>query len=131
MIDLKTDSVIIRHEIPQTIVSNGLGLASITIDVIDCNKKSFAYIPDLENSQIVIFNLEQNHSYRINHNFFHMNPLEGFYNVDGLRFSWDDAIFSIALSRREENSTYRLAYFHAMSRFFNQDSRLIFFSNLT
>lgn len=121
MIDLTTDTVLNRYEIPERIASSGSGLASITVDVIDCENQTFAYLPDLVNSQIIVFNLEQNHSYRVTHNFFHMNPFEGDYNVDGLRFSWDDAIFSIALSPREKNSTYRLAYFHPMSRFAYQD----------
>lgn len=121
VIDLTTDTVLNRYEIPERIASSGSGLASITVDVIDCENQTFAYLPDLVNSQIIVFNLEQNHSYRVTHNFFHMNPFEGDYNVDGLRFSWDDAIFSIALSPREKNSTYRLAYFHPMSRFAYQD----------
>lgn len=117
MIDLNTDSVVNRHEIPASVVSNGLGLASPTIDVIDCEANTFAYLPDLEFSQIVVFNLNENRSYRVRHNYFRMHPFQGDYDVDGLKFSWEDAIFSITLSEREKDSSFRLAYFHPMSRF--------------
>lgn len=115
--DLNTDSIVNRHEIPASVVSNGLGLASLTIDVIDCETETFAYLPDLEFSQIIVFNLEGNKSYRVRHNYFRMHPFQGDYDVDGLKFSWEDAIFSITLSEREKNSSFRLAYFHPMSRF--------------
>ena len=115
--DLNTDSIVNRHEIPASVVSNGLGLASLTIDVIDCETETFAYLPDLEFSQIIVFNLEENKSYRVRHNYFRMHPFQGDYDVDGLKFSWEDAIFSITLSEREKNSSFRLAYFHPMSRF--------------
>lgn len=121
LIDLTTDTVINRYEIPAAVVENGNGFASITVDVIDCDTNdSFAYIPDLLSSRIVVYSLRDNSSYRVSHNFFHMHPLQGDYNVDGLKFSWDDAIFSIALSERDAQG-YRLAYFHAMSRFVMQN----------
>lgn len=117
VMDLKSDTVINRYEIPEAIASSGSGFASLTVDVIDCDGNSFAYLPDLVTSQIVVYNLNENRAHRISHNYFHMNPLEGDYEVDGLKFSWDDAIFSITLSERDKNSTFRQAYFHAMSRF--------------
>jgi hypothetical protein len=117
MIDLKTDSVLNRYEIPPSVAADGFGLANLAVDVIDCGFNTFAYLPNLQASQIVVFNLVENSSYAVQHNYFHMHPFQGDYNVDGLKFSWDDAIFSIALSEREKDSSHRLAYFHAMSRF--------------
>lgn len=115
MIDLKSNLLIKRYEIPERVVRDGLGLASITVDVTDCNENTFAYIPDLYYSQILIYNLQQNTAYRMQHNYFRMNPFEGDFNVDGLKFSWDDGIFSITLSKPHKDS-YRTAYFHPMAR---------------
>lgn len=118
VIDLKTDSIVNRHEVSESVVSNGLGLASLTIDVIGgCKGNTFAYLADLETSQIIVYNLMENKSYRVRHNYFRMHPFQGDYNVDGLKFSWEDAIFSITLSEREKDSSFRFAYFHPMSRF--------------
>jgi dopachrome tautomerase len=75
MIDLKTDTVLNRYEIPPP--SSGSGFASITIDVIDCEQNSFAYLPDLLASQILVYSLRENRSYIVNHNFFHMHPFQG------------------------------------------------------
>lgn len=118
MIDLRTDTIRHRYEIPPSVVSDGFGLANIAVDVISCDTNdSFAYLPNLAASQIIVFSLADNSSYNVQHNYFRMNPFEGDYRVDGLRFSWDDGIFSIALAEREKGSSHRLAYFHPMSRF--------------
>jgi len=118
-IDLKTDKVLNRYEIPQSIARDGSGMASITIDAINCSSNDvFAYIPDLTLSQIIVFSLRENKAWRVQHNYFRMNPFEGFYNVDGLKFAWDDAIFSITLGKREKDS-FRVAFFHPMSRLVN------------
>lgn len=117
MIDLRSDSVRHRYEIPPSIVSDGFGLANIAVDVINCDNDSFAYLPNLAASQIIVFSLADDRAWTVQHNYFHMHPFEGDYRVDGLRFSWDDAIFSIALAERQGNSSQRLAYFHPMSRF--------------
>lgn len=48
VIDLETDQLIRRFEIPESIVALGNGLASITVDVAgDRCDRAFAYIPDL------------------------------------------------------------------------------------
>lgn len=117
VIDLQTDSVVSRYEISPSLASNGLGFANLAVDVIDCQNNSFAYLPDLASSRIVVYNMNENRAYKVEHNYFHMHPFQGDYDVDGLKFTWDDAIFSIALSERDKDSSYRLAYFHPMSRF--------------
>jgi hypothetical protein len=105
-----------RYEFPARILKDGLGLASVTVDVIDCNTNdTFVYIPDLQYSQIIVYDMKENKSYRMQHNYFRMNPFEGDFNVDGLKFSWDDGIFSITLSNPQPNG-YRTAYFHPMIR---------------
>ena len=57
------------------------------------------------------------------HNYFYLNPLEGEYFIDGFRYAWDDGIFSIALGPVfDKVDGYRLAYFHALSRYFFETS---------
>ncbi|KAG5676601.1 hypothetical protein PVAND_006424 [Polypedilum vanderplanki] len=48
-----------------------------------------------------------------------MNPFEGEFDIDGLKFSWDDGIFSITLGKRDDSKdgSYRDAYFHPMISF--------------
>lgn len=56
IIDLATDEVINRFEIPASIVSNGNGLPGITLDVdaLSCSD-AFAYIPDLVNRALYVY----------------------------------------------------------------------------
>lgn len=55
IIDLRTDKVIRRFEIPASIVSEGRGLASITPDTDKGCDRTFAYIPDLVNNQLYVY----------------------------------------------------------------------------
>lgn len=47
------------------------------------------------------------------HNYFHLSPLEGDFNVGGVLYQWDDGIFSITLGPRLADG-YRSVFFHAM-----------------
>ena len=54
--DLATNLRIRRFEIPQSIVTIGNGLASITVDVDEQSCDSaFAYIPDLANYRLYVY----------------------------------------------------------------------------
>uniref|UniRef100_A0A1A9WS38 Bee-milk protein n=1 Tax=Glossina brevipalpis TaxID=37001 RepID=A0A1A9WS38_9MUSC len=55
IIDLNTDRVIRRFDIPETIVEQGHGLASITVDTDKGCDQTFAYIPDLVYNQIYVY----------------------------------------------------------------------------
>lgn len=50
------------------------------------------------------------------HNYFHFDPIHGDFDVVGLKYQWDDGIFSITLGNRQPDG-YRKAYFHPMARF--------------
>lgn len=53
-------------------------IAEIVIDVApgQCDK-AYAYMSDLTEYGIVIYSWEKNDSWRINHHFFHFDPLSG------------------------------------------------------
>lgn len=54
--DLESDRVIHRFEIPETIVQNGNGMASITVDVDPNNcQNAYGYIPDLAAYALYVF----------------------------------------------------------------------------
>lgn len=56
MIDLNTDKTVRRFEIPDTLVKEGHGMISLTVDVEKdkCNK-AFAYICDYLNQKIYVY----------------------------------------------------------------------------
>ena len=45
------------------------------------------------------FSLKSNKSWRLKHNFFHFDPLQGDYNVGGVNFQWTDGVFGMALGK--------------------------------
>lgn len=56
--DLERDTVIRRFEIPEAIVANGNGMASITVDVDEQNcDNAYAYIPDLAAYRLHVYRL--------------------------------------------------------------------------
>lgn len=77
---------------------------------------TFAYIPDLGAYGVIVYSFKENKSWRVKHNFFHFEPLQGDYNVGGVNFQWTDGVFSLALGKPyEEGSLNRPVYFHALS----------------
>lgn len=71
-----------RFEIPSSIVADGKGLSAITIDDDDC-ANSFAYISDWMNNALTVYSAAENRAWRFDHNFFHFNPHEGDFSVEG------------------------------------------------
>lgn len=77
-------------------------------------ENAFAYIPDLGAYSVVVYSLKDNKAWRVKHNFFHFDPLQGDYNVGGVNFQWTDGVFSLALGQVQTDSS-RPVYFHALS----------------
>lgn len=115
VINLIDDSLLRRFEIPDSLVGPGNGLVSLTID--DPNETcqdTFAYLTDWLNSNMIVYSLQQNRAWTINHNYFFFDPLHGNFDVGGLQFTRRDGLFSVALSHKLRDG-YKIAFFHAMS----------------
>lgn len=75
---------------------------------------AFAYIPDLGAYGVIVYSFKEDKSWRVKHNFFHFDPLQGDYNVGGINFQWTDGVFSLAIGKQEADGS-RPVYFHALS----------------
>lgn len=115
IIDLETDQVIKRFEIPTSVIIDGHGIASITPDVMSghCND-AYAYLPDLANYRLHVYSFRQNRLWSFKHNHFSFDPIRGDFDVAGVQYQWTDGIFSVTLANHEHDG-YRRAYFHAMA----------------
>lgn len=113
IIDLSRDRKVRTFEILESIVQQGVGMASLVVDVENesCDK-AFAYIPDLVQGAIYVYSFEKNRMWSFNHSSFSHNPERANFFVAGQRFQWDDGIFSITLGKR--NTTWRPVYYHPM-----------------
>ncbi|XP_030558891.1 L-dopachrome tautomerase yellow-f2-like [Drosophila novamexicana] len=116
IVDLKTDRVIKRFDIPESIVETGRGLASLTIDMESAEEcgQAYAYIPDLVNSRLYVYNLATDRIWSFAHNYFNFDPVAGDLNIGGQSFRWDDGIFSTTLGAQQPDGS-RDVYFHAMA----------------
>lgn len=70
------------------------------VDVLktDCNN-AYAYVPDLGAYGVVVYSFKENKSWRVKHNFFHFDPLNGDYNIGGVNFQWTDGVFGMGLDK--------------------------------
>ncbi|KAG8034308.1 hypothetical protein G9C98_007384, partial [Cotesia typhae] len=87
-------------------------------DILDVDPKNcsdaYVYNSDLGGYGLVVYSMAKNDSWRINHNYFYFDPLNGEYNVSGIHFQWTDGMFGMALSPPKEDGSKTL-YFHSMS----------------
>ncbi|KOB77206.1 Yellow-c [Operophtera brumata] len=113
--DLNTDQLIHRYFLKVDVLKEDTFFANIVVDVNkDKCEDGFAYIPDLGGYGVVVYSLKQDDAWRINHHYFHFDPLAGSYNVSGVVFHWTDGVFGLALSEPRDNG-YRTMFFHAFS----------------
>lgn len=113
--DLKTDKLIREYKLKDSDSSEHSFFANIIVDVTsDTCDKAFAYLPDLGGYAIVVYDFENDKSHKITHNYFHFDPLSGNMVVGGVNFQWSDGIFSIALTKPDDEGV-RDAYFHALA----------------
>lgn len=114
VINLNTDVLIHRFEIPASVVETGRGLVSLTIDDPHGTcQDTFAYLTDWLTSRMIVYSSAQNKAWSVDHNYFHFDPLFGDFDVNGLKFTRRDGLFSIALSHKLRDGS-KLAFFHPM-----------------
>lgn len=75
-------------------VSFWLGVFNIQIIDVPKNRcnDAYAYIPDLGAYGVVVYSFKNEKSWRIKHNFFYFDPVNGDFNVGGVNFQWTDGI---------------------------------------
>lgn len=64
---------------------------------------------------MVVYDFKNDRSYRVKHNFFHFDPLQGDLTVGGVNFQWTDGVFGMALGTPTNDQGDRTVYFHALA----------------
>ncbi|XP_044742296.1 protein yellow-like [Chrysoperla carnea] len=110
--DLKTDQFIRRHHFDEKDVKDESFFTNIVIDTDKDNcDQAFAYITDPNAQGLMVYSYAADDSWRVEHHFFHFDPLNGDFNVGGVNFQWSDGVFGLALSPKNADG-YRTIYFH-------------------
>ncbi|XP_076273289.1 L-dopachrome tautomerase yellow-f2-like isoform X1 [Rhynchophorus ferrugineus] len=115
LINLQTDEIIHRVTVSENVLRPNTLLASVTVDLPKqfCSK-AFAYLPDLGGFGLIVYSLEEDRFWRVNHNYFYLEPAAGEFLVGGYNFQWNDGVFSVELSQ-EKPDGFRDMYFHSMA----------------
>ncbi|XP_017877314.1 protein yellow-like [Ceratina calcarata] len=115
VIDLKTDKILRIYPLKDSDQTANSFFAELVVDADPNNcENAYAYITDLSAYGLVVYSWADNDSWRITHNFFHFDPLNGDFNVSGHNFQWTDGVFGLSLSEPQPDG-YKTLYFHAMS----------------
>lgn len=115
--DLKTDKRLRRYQLRDDDINADTFIANIAVDVGNSCKDTFMYASDELGYGLIVYSLEANDSWRLEHSYFMPDPLAGDYNVAGLNFQWgEEGIFGLALSPIQP-SGYRILFFHPLSSF--------------
>ncbi|XP_057653924.1 protein yellow-like [Diorhabda carinulata] len=114
--DLNTDTLLRKYYLADgDVACDGSSvIPDIIVDVTrnTCNQ-AFAYLPDLGGYGLIVYSFAENRSWRISHNFFHMDPNEGDLWIGGINIQWNDGIFGVALGDTNARG-FRKVYFHSM-----------------
>ncbi|XP_039291101.1 protein yellow-like [Nilaparvata lugens] len=78
--------------------------------VFDVNSEKLRY-------GLVVYDWQNNKSWRISHPHFYPDPIVSRYDLDGIIFRWTDGIFGLALSPPDPKTQEKLLYFHPLSSF--------------
>ncbi|XP_048510657.1 protein yellow-like isoform X2 [Athalia rosae] len=115
--DLKSDKLIKKYTLPEDFAKQDSLYSNIAVDVRngEC-ENAFAYLADVWRFGIVVYDLFNDSSFRIQHHFFFPDPLSSRYEFHGLNFQWTDGIFGLSLSPIDVNND-RTLFFHPMSSF--------------
>ncbi|CAO1438219.1 unnamed protein product [Diamesa tonsa] len=114
--DLNTDKLIRRFVFPEGFVKEDSFFANVIVDTqrSRCDE-AFAYVPDLGAYAVIVYDFKNDKSWRVKHNFFHFDPLQGNFDVGGVNFQWTDGVFGAALGKVTNDDGLRTVYFHALA----------------
>lgn len=110
--DLKRNKFLRRFQYPKDQVKDTSFFANIAVDEGTGCGNAFAYTADLGAFGMVVYSWKKNKSWRVTHNYFLSNPMEGEFNVHDNKFQWTDGLFGIALSKANRVDGHRTLYFH-------------------
>lgn len=115
--DLRTDELIRSYQLPKDQIKEDSLYTNIIVDArSDQCDRARAYAVDVWRFGLIVYDLFNDTSFRIQHHFFYPDPMSSKYNLHGLEFQWTDGLFGVALTPLDVNNEKTL-FFHPMSSF--------------
>lgn len=115
VIDLHTDRILFRHEIPQGLVREGSLHTNIVVDIRNGQcQDAHAYVTDVWRNGILVFSLAKMRSWRTTNHLYLPNPHASDYTLHDLNFQWTDGVFGLSLPPVDQYGD-RVLFFRPMS----------------
>ncbi|KAJ8678875.1 hypothetical protein QAD02_014662 [Eretmocerus hayati] len=115
--DLYTDELIKTYPFPSDQVKEDSLYTNIVVDArSDQCDRAIAYASDVWRFGLVVYDLFNDTSFRIQHHLFFPDPLTSRYNLHGIEFHWTDGLFGMAITPVDVNNE-KTMFFHPMSSF--------------
>ncbi|CAK1547166.1 unnamed protein product [Leptosia nina] len=116
-INLETDKVVGRFQIPEQFVLQDSLITNIILDSRDPQCKDLhVYISDVRRFGLTVFRVADAAFWRFSHYTFYPEPLLSNYTLHGVNFQWTDGLFGMSLGNYHLGD--RPLYYHAMSSSF-------------
>lgn len=113
--DLNTNQRIRKYQLRDDDINENTFIANIAVDVGKTCDDTFMYASDELGYGLVVYNWQDNESWRIERGFFMPDPLAGDFNVGGINFQWDtEGIFGMALSPLQTDG-FKTMFFHSLA----------------
>lgn len=102
--DLTTDRLELKHVFSDSVLAHDSLLVAVAVDIRGgrCND-AFAYVADVTEFGLIVFDARSRHSWRVNHNYFYPFPNHGSFSVGGENFDLMDGLLGLALSPPHTN----------------------------
>ncbi|KAH8241132.1 hypothetical protein KR026_012633 [Drosophila bipectinata] len=110
--DLHNDDLLRRHILPVGQYKMGSLFANLAVEDADC-ENTYAYAADLGTPGLVVYSWKDQESWRVQHHFFHPDPMAGNFSINDIEFQWDDGLYGLALSKPLETG-YSTLFFHPL-----------------
>lgn len=112
--DLHNDDLLRRHVLPMGQTKQSSFFANLAVEDSDCDN-TYAYLADLGSPGLVVYSWREQESWRVQHHFFHPDPLAGNFSINGIEFQWDDGLYGLALTKAQSRDDFATLYFHPLS----------------
>ena len=97
--DLKTKTLMLKYIFPDDVLEHDSLLVTIAVDNRSKHcRDTFAYIADVTEYGLIVFDSRNHRSWRVNSNYFYPYPIHGTFNVGGSQFDLMDGVIGLALS---------------------------------
>lgn len=113
--DLRSNDLFERFTIPKDqLGAQKSNFTSIVADDNDC-AKLYVYIAEPSAPALIVYSSTERKSWRVNHHFFHPNPLTGNFTVGNIKYQPQlGGVYGLALSEAQKDGFADL-YFHPLS----------------